>query len=333
MIGLGSLVTGVIAQVDERGAIRCGDGVMLDWHADQASGAAPRHGRVEAAPMSETAVRVPGGDAIHRAYVVDDVVVAEVENDSPEAIAVRFTLSGDATLASSRPPGAVEGGDTFVFPVPHRTALRVALADPALDVRALADWHAVVRAWDRVLDRGMRVEAPEPLGHEVDAARADLLLASPSASAFVALEEWGFDDEAIAMWSRLSMRARRAARRRADRGGVLAETHDALIGEARGRVDILPGFRPVWLGQSLAVHYAPLRAGRCSFAVRWHGARPALLWDVPGGVEVRAPRLDPSWSTRDAAGETLLAEPPAGLLAMGSSTRAGARIDEPESFT
>ena len=79
----------------------------------------------------------------------------------------------------------------------------------------LADPDAVGRAWDRMLDRGMRTELPEPLQSEIDAARADLLLAAPSAEAFVALEAWGFDEDAVEMWARLSMRApaRRETRR------------------------------------------------------------------------------------------------------------------------
>ena len=62
--------------------------------------------------------------------------------------------------------------------------------------------------------------------------------------------------------------------------------------------------------------------------MRWHGARPALLWDAPAGVELRVPALDPAWSSSEAAGEALLAEPPASLLPMGTGTigrRAGRR--------
>jgi hypothetical protein len=47
--------------------------------------------------------------------------------------------------------------------------------------------------------------------------------------------------------------------------------------------------------------------------VRWHGDRPALLWDLErraaaptAPVRITAPGLDPAWSTTDAKGETLL---------------------------
>ena len=78
----------------------------------------------------------------------------------------------------------------------------------------------------------------------------------------------------------------------------------------------------------------PLRRGSCSFAVRWHGARPALLWDVPPGVEVRAPALDPAWSSSEPVGETLLAEPPRALLPMGErGARSAATVDAPGQFS
>jgi hypothetical protein len=47
-----------------------------------------------------------------------------------------------------------------------------------------------------------------------------------------------------------------------------------------------------------------------SFAVRWHADRPALLWDhQPRGgrpVDLRAPGLDPRWSSSEPRGEALL---------------------------
>jgi hypothetical protein len=67
-----------------------------------------------------------------------------------------------------------------------------------------------------------------------------------------------------------------------------------------------------WLGQGIEVHDAPTHAGRLSYAVRWHGDRPALLWELErhdgvGDVRLTAPGLDPSWSSTDAAGDALLA--------------------------
>ncbi len=77
-----------------------------------------------------------------------------------------------------------------------------------------------------------------------------------------------------------------------------------------------------------------MRRGPCSFAVRWHGARPALLWDAPAGSTVRAPLLDPAWSSNEPVGEALLAEPSPALLAMGEGTGlAGTTVDAPEQFT
>jgi hypothetical protein len=78
-----------------------------------------------------------------------------------------------------------------------------------------------------------------------------------------------------------------------------------------------PGWRDDWLGRDVEVHDAPTAAGPLSYAVRWHGARPALLWhhDRRRPVTLTAPKLDPSWSTADARGEALLAPvAPAGGL-------------------
>jgi hypothetical protein len=67
-----------------------------------------------------------------------------------------------------------------------------------------------------------------------------------------------------------------------------------------------------WLGQSIEVHDAPTHHGTLSFAVRWHGERPALLWelrrhDEGAPVRLTAPGLDPAWATNERSGEALLA--------------------------
>jgi hypothetical protein len=77
-----------------------------------------------------------------------------------------------------------------------------------------------------------------------------------------------------------------------------------------------------WASHSFAVHDAATHHGRLSFAVRWHGERPALLWELqphPGVDRVRltAPGLDPTWSSTDLRGEALLG-PAAGASTMSS---------------
>jgi len=69
-----------------------------------------------------------------------------------------------------------------------------------------------------------------------------------------------------------------------------------------------------WIGHSIDVREAPTEVGQISFAVRWHGPRPALLWELTpapgvGPVRLVAPGLDPSWSSDEPRGEALLATP------------------------
>jgi hypothetical protein len=66
-----------------------------------------------------------------------------------------------------------------------------------------------------------------------------------------------------------------------------------------------------WAGQGIEVHDAPTHYGTTSFAVRWHGDRPALLWEVEGDgpMRITAPGLDPAWSTTERRGEALLSSP------------------------
>ena len=217
--------------------------------------------------------------------------------------------------------------------------------------RDLPGADAVARGWDRHLERGMQARLPPPIGEVVDAARADLLLAARDEPGVVAaLEDWGFDDEAALGWAGLGWRDRRRARRRSraadpwsvvratdparDPARFLTALRDVLVRELPGAIELLPGYPPDWLGQALTVESVPLRTGSSSFAVRWHGARPALLWDAPQGVEVRAPALDPAWSSRTSAGETLLAEPPVALLPMGTRERsAGDPVEAPGQFS
>jgi len=82
-------------------------------------------------------------------------------------------------------------------------------------------------------------------------------------------------------------------------------------------VDLLPVPIADWYGTPLAVHELPTAFGRLSFALRWHGARPALLWERTAGVGADGPSgglsastLDPHWTSTEPRSEALLAEPP-----------------------
>lgn len=88
------------------------------------------------------------------------------------------------------------------------------------------------------------------------------------------------------------------------RGLLVAESGEALA--------LSPEVPDTWLGQGWELHDAPTRHGRLSFAVRWHGDRPALLWHLEpheAGQPVRltTPGLDPGWSSTEPRGEALLA--------------------------
>jgi hypothetical protein len=67
-----------------------------------------------------------------------------------------------------------------------------------------------------------------------------------------------------------------------------------------------------WLGANFEVHRIPTAPrSAVSFAVRWHGDRPAVLWEQHGELQhLTAPGVDPSWSTDAESGEALWAAPP-----------------------
>ncbi len=69
-----------------------------------------------------------------------------------------------------------------------------------------------------------------------------------------------------------------------------------------------------WYGQGVEVHDAPTRFGTVSFAIRWHGERPAILWELEPhdptvAVVLTSPGLDPTWRSTEARGDALLAAP------------------------
>jgi len=302
---VGNLASPWEAIVDPRGMVTPWfDGPSVDWWIGAedrwhlpSRDAAVRQTRYEGMPVVETAVRIPGGDAVQRVYAVnaagEELVVVEVENLSPVPVAIAFALrpynpeglavverlgvedevvvaDGRPVLVLPRAPGrlavcAFVDGDSahivfdgkalppadlkrpvlvrdpvglaqaaFVFPLPHRTTIRIALplvaerktrrrglarrrveSRPSVDFARLPTAAQVAHGWRVQLDRGLQVSVPEErLQRAVDATRADLLLLHDgdeitpgpytyhrfwfrdSAYLLTALDRWGFHDEA-----------------------------------------------------------------------------------------------------------------------------------------
>ncbi|HAP77457.1 MAG TPA: hypothetical protein DCR14_15425, partial [Acidimicrobiaceae bacterium] len=82
---------------------------------------------------------------------------------------------------------------------------------------------------------------------------------------------------------------------------------------ARGSQLLPLGLPPTWVGPNFEVYGVPTGpASSVSFAVRWHGARPALLWEQQGEPRaLSAPVVAPEWRTTEVKGETLWPAPPA----------------------
>jgi hypothetical protein len=120
-------------------------------------------------------------------------------------------------------------------------------------------------------------------------------------------------DDVARVWSRLAepgvSRELNALTKSSSRGPAWIESQ--LIAHRRdGMIDICPrGIDESWLGVNFECHKllaTPLHT--ISYAVRWHGERPALLWDIDGptGLRVVASAIDKTFSSTDIRGEALL---------------------------
>ena len=91
---------------------------------------------------------------------------------------------------------------------------------------------------------------------------------------------------------------------------------DCLVDEAADHVVMAPALPAAWRGASADALSIVTGHGELSFSVRWHGSRPALLWDLApedrsrtgvhdDGAVLRC-GLDESWTTSEPSGEVLL---------------------------
>lgn len=386
---LGTLAAPWRARVDPSGRVVVDDGsppldwwVAADdrWH-DPAREPSVQQRRLEGAPVVETVLRVPDGQAVHRAWAVPDaggVVVVEIENRSPLPFAIAFSRSD---LVTARPPAdiPIRGIDlpagSITLPVGHRATVRVALPVGRRAVRnvalgSLPPAGQVARGWVTVADRSTRLVLPDTaLGEWVIATRCDLLLGGPpdhrddptgfllALGELVRLgerpERWSDDVALAAERVALSLRRQRVlpwdvrpaleaaalvleraveARAAADAAAVsarLAADEEAippwseldgvrlvaalvrgLVAPTSEGADLFRRYPSAWYGQGLEVYGAPAHGGTVSVGVRWHGARPALLWEASAPMVLTASHLDPAWRATAARGEALLGVPP-----------------------
>jgi hypothetical protein len=107
------------------------------------------------------------------------------------------------------------------------------------------------------------------------------------------------------------------------RGARLVTAAERMIADGD---DLLPaGLPESWLGQNFEVHGVPTSPrSRVSLAVRWHGARPAVLWECHGApVRLRATAMAPEWSSGAMTGEALWPSPRGAAAAIDDSVSFG----------
>jgi len=88
--------------------------------------------------------------------------------------------------------------------------------------------------------------------------------------------------------------------------------------------DLFPaGVPAAWLGQNFEVYGVPAGPdAEVSFALRWHGERPAVLWECTGQpITLTSSGAAPGWRTTERTGETLWPAP-AGAVPLAADSSA-----------
>jgi len=242
----------------------------------------------------------------------------------------------------------------FVVPLAHRAVVRVTAAlegDAPEPVRAPGA-DAAARGWRALAATGTSVSGT-PFDDALDTARAFLHLHAArlrlqakradralAAAVADALTLTGCDDDAGAMRLACRLRPARAGLPLVvplDAGGVPAlpgegpekkrdltsapgaaaavrAIYARLVADGGDTLDLLGGIDVAGNRSPVEVHGLPVAGGTLGVALRWHGERPALLWDLDTTSPRRltASAIDRTWSTTEPRGEALLAAPAAG---------------------
>lgn len=108
----------------------------------------------------------------------------------------------------------------------------------------------------------------------------------------------------------------------ADHARFLAWIERRVAEPLAGSASLFPvGFPTEWAGTNFEVYGVPTgAASSVSFALRWHGERPAVLWEQSGSaVTLSAELLAPEWRTLEPKGEVLWPVPPGVTVAPTSA--------------
>jgi hypothetical protein len=284
--------------------------------------------------------RPPADTPIQGIELPDGAIVLPVAHKASIRVAIphdpaRFTTWSLPTLAPAM--AIVRGWETVV----HR-ASRLVLPDAGLGEAVTAARSDLLLSGPVDVDAdvvGFLLDVAElgRLGDDADAWMPEIV--EPIAS--IARSDDPEVDLALRACERLAIAARddRAAgdlariRERRIRSGVAAPSvsgaqssfSDLQRGESVGRFvaqveqriadegRLLPlGIPRRWLGSNFEVHGVPTGPrSTVGFAVRWHGERPAVLWEQHGSTQLlTAPAVDADWASEASSGEALWAEPP-----------------------
>lgn len=114
----------------------------------------------------------------------------------------------------------------------------------------------------------------------------------------------------------------------------LSTVLSAFVRDTPASIELLGGWADVWFEKPIEVNRVATRLGSVSFALRWSGNRPILLWEIEPAVGVdrslhdpivTAPGLDPRWHAHGWIGEAML-----GTVEVSERTRAAiAERDQP----
>jgi hypothetical protein len=94
--------------------------------------------------------------------------------------------------------------------------------------------------------------------------------------------------------------------------------------------DLFPAGIPAdWLGTNFEVYGVPTGpSSSVSFALRWHGERPAVLWECTGEpFTLTASLIAPDWSSAERTGETLWPMPPGAVPVLPADDEAAAESE------